>query len=813
MPSKKPRRGLQACSQSLELTLSEAVVSISVLAPDLARVLVVPHGHVAPASWAVEKAEWPPVPVSIVDSEVASLAAEVPAGRGWRIITPELEIDVRPEPLRIVFSDRQGRVILADTDPGYRREAGAWECCKEMPEGDHCYGFGQKLGPLDKRGRSLEMWATDDPLHTPDKDPLYQAIPFFIGLREGRAYGIFLDSPAAARFDMGRANPKAFSLRTEAPVLDYYFFYGPHPKKVIERYTELTGRMPLPPLWALGYHQSRWSYFPADEVRRIAAEFRRRDIPCDAIHLDIDYMDGYRVFSWDPDRFPDPGALVEDLRRDGLKLVTIVDPGVKAEPSYPPFQEGLSEGHFCRTPDGDPYIGKVWPGEAAFPDFTQEATRRWWGELLQETLLKHGVAGIWNDMNEPSDFSTDTKTLPADVLQGEPGAPVPHSRVHNVYGLLMSRTTREGALRARPNQRPFVLTRSGYAGIQRYAAVWMGDNHSWWEHLLAAMPLCLGMGISGVPLVGTDIGGFGGDCDDELLARWTQMGALMPFCRNHSAWNTIPQEPWARGPRVEAVCREYIRLRYRLLPFLYNLFVEAHRTGLPAMRPLFLEYPQDAATYHLADQFLLGRDLLVAPVYQPGATHRLVYLPAGTWIDYWTGSCLPGPRWLAAEAPLERLPIYVRGGAIIPLHPVRSHVGPQPPGELILELYPHAEDGRADDAGAATSHLDFYEDDGHSNDYLRGICSVTHVRAVYHPRGLQIEVGDPEGSYRSPRQLVVLRLRAFPSPPREVQVHGQSHPWRVEPDGTAIIHVETAGARGFRCEVNLTPPRSPRSAR
>lgn len=768
-----------------------AEIAIQPLAPDLVRIRLQPQGAPVPDSFAVVRTEWPPVAASLEEVEEAL----------W-LRAGALTVEVSRSPVRLRFLDAEGRTIAADyPEGGLAWEPGRVAWVQTAPPGTHYYGFGQRTGFLDKRGRAMTLWATDETLHTPGTDELYQAIPFFMALREGRAYGLFVDSPARVRYDMAKSYPDRYWVEAEQEVLDAYFFAGPDPRAVLGRYTELTGRMELPPLWALGFQQSRYSYYPEARVREIAREFRERQIPCDVIHLDIDYMDGYRVFTWDRERFPEPARLIGDLAGQGFKVVTIVDPGVKVDGQYRVFREGVAGGHFICHPDGELFIGTVWPGRTAFPDFARAQTRRWWGDLHKEALLDAGVAGIWNDMNEPSCFARNT--LPDTVLQGEDGKRLPHARLHNAYGLLMCRATHEALRRLRPGERPFILTRSGYAGIQRYAAVWMGDNHSWWEHLLMAMPMCMGMGLSGVPFVGTDVGGFTEDGDGELLVRWTQLGVFTPFFRNHSSTGTRDQEPWAFGPEVEAIVRAYIRLRYRLLPFLYNEFYQASRTGLPIMRPLFLEYPDDPATYPISDQFLVGRDLMVCPVYQPGASHRLVYLPAGTWVDFWTGERLAGPAHLVARAPLDRIPVYVRDGAIIPMGPEMNYVGEVPLKELTLAVY-----------AGAPGRLELYEDDGRSLAYKEGQWALTSITLEVEGAGepgagepgavaspaVWLTVGDPAGGFRPPRERVILRLY-LPFPAREADVDGRPVALEREAGGAVVVRVASPEARGFTLRV------------
>ncbi|MGE5589818.1 MAG: glycoside hydrolase family 31 protein [Bacillota bacterium] len=766
----------------LQVPHAGGTLAVTALAPDLLRVRFSPSSSLPErSSWAVVKSDWP-TPTSVWRAEAG----------GYVLDTGEVRAALRLNPFSLGFVDAEGRTFLTITDLLSGAD-GARAVARRLP-GDHYYGFGEKLGFLDKAGQALTEWATDDPHHTPDKDALYQAIPFFLGLNEGHAYGLFLDSPALTRFDMGKADPDRLTFSTEEQDLDFYVFFGPDPKKVVGRYTDLTGRMEMPPLWALGYQQSRYSYYPESQVREVARAFREKGIPCDVLYLDIHYMNGYRVFTWDPDRFPDPARLLSDLALDGFRVVPIIDPGVKVDEDFPVYRRGLERRAFIEKAPGVPYVGAVWPGPAVFPDFLREETRRWWGDE-HKPLLDAGVAGIWNDMNEPANFTTNDaprpewKTIDLNVVQGEGGDRRPHRLVHNLYGLSMVRATWEGLQRQRPDQRPFLLTRSGYAGIQRYAAVWMGDNHSWWEHLLQAMPTCMGMGLSGVPFVGTDVGGFSGDATPEMLIRWTQMGAFTPFFRNHSAVDTRQQEPWAFDQATEAIVADWIRLRYRFLPYIYSAFEEAHRTGLPVMRPLLLEYPDDPNTVNLSDQYLFGRDVLVAPVYQPGARHRMVYLPAGVWYDYWSGERLEGGRHLVAEAPLERMPLYVRGGTAFPLAPVRQHTG-EPATELTLEVFP------------GNGQTVLYEDDGHTLDYQRGEFSRTPLAVSWDGSVLTLQVGASQGPYRPPRTRWHVRLRGLSGRPHWVRVDGADAEWRRD-SGDAVALSVPYRPEGFHVQVRL----------
>jgi alpha-glucosidase len=745
------------------LELEECYLSLSLLATDTVRVRIARRALEPRPSWAVVGGHPNDTQVDLSESAEAVVVTT-------RGTMPGMRVTLRKADLHLTIAFADGTPVLEDALPGATFGPTGARAVKRLDPLARIYGLGQRMGFLDKRGEAVTMWATDDPLHHPGRDALYQAIPFYMAVQPAGVYGLLLDSPALTRFDLGRQDPGELSFETAEPELDYYVIVGSTPKAVLMRYSELTGRMPLPPKWSLGYQQSRWSYSTASRVSEIAENFRSRKIPCDVIYLDIDYMDKYRVFTWDPERFPDPPRLIAEMKAKGFHVVSIVDPGVKRDPDYWVYREGIEQGHFAALPDGQVYVGRVWPGEAVFPDFLQSTTRKWWGDL-HRTLLDAGVAGIWNDMNEPANFTDPAVTglfkgtLPGEVQMGEPGAKQSHARVHNLYGHAMANATATALATLRPTERPFLVTRSGYAGIARYAAVWMGDNHSWWEHLLQAMPTCLGMGLSGVPFVGTDCGGFSGDATGELLVRWTQMGAFTPFFRNHSAAETRDQEPWAFGEATERLVADAIRLRYRFLPYIYSVFAEAHRTGLPVMRPLVLEFPDDPHTFNLSDQYLLGADLLVAPVYQRGAVRRMVYLPAGGWIDYWTGKIHPGGQYLVAEAPLERIPLFVRQGAILPLGPVVQHTG-EVAEELILDIF-----------GSGSTQV--YADDGLSTAHMNGSASLTRVTCTVASLRTVVTVEPRQGSYRAPWTRFLFRLRGHGSP-QTVTAHGIPVPWRLE---------------------------------
>jgi alpha-glucosidase len=626
------------------------------------------------------------------------------------------------------FADPDGNIVAADAEPmtlvgdsnpfAVPVTGGGPRVVKRRAPGERFFGCGERTSGLEKTGSHQVFWNIDPPQgHTASFNNLYTSIPFVLSLVDGRAHGVLFDSTHRVEIDLAKADPERVTYSAAGGDLVYYVILGPTPADVLDRYTALTGRTPMPPLWALGNQQSRWSYMSDAELRRIAGEFRARGIPCDVLYLDIDYMDGYRVFTWDDERFPDPSGMIASLAEDGYRVVTIVDPGVKADRGYDVYREGRARGFFCLTREGAEYRNVVWPGICAFPDFANPDVREWWGSL-HAGLLDAGVAGVWCDMNEPALFVPLQSTMPEDVVHRGAGRTQHHAEVHNAYGQWMAEATREGLARLRPERRPFVISRAGYAGLQRHALQWTGDNSSWWEHLWMGMPQLQNLGLSGIAWCGVDVGGFFGDCDGELLARWTEFGIFQPFCRNHSAMGTVAQEPWAFGEPWESICREMLLLRMRLLPYLYTAFEECHRTGAPVLRPLLFEFPDDPVTYTADDQFLVGSALLVAPMTRPGLEHRHVYLPAGSWAHWWTGEIVSGPAHVLAHAPLGQPALYARANTPLPLGDPIQHTGEPSgltwrvfasPGSSSASLYEDAGDGHGP-CSRRTAHVESGED-------------------------------------------------------------------------------------------------------
>jgi alpha-glucosidase len=584
------------------------------------------------------------------------------------------------------------------------------------------------------------MWNTDDRSYGTASDPLYQSCPLLIALRDdGSAHGLFFDNPSYSVFRVGDSSPEPqISFTAEVGPLCYYVLAGPTLKDVLQEFTHLTGRYPLPPFWSLGHQHSRWEEpESADRMLKIAKAFRAHRIPCDVLYLDIGHMDGYRCFTWNNDTFPDPTNLMQTLHAKQFKVVAITDPGLKRDPSWNVYQEGVERGLFCRDDRGEIYNAPVWPGPSAFPDFFSDEVRTWWGSLF-DRYTGAGVDGFWNDMNEPSLF-IPRSTLPNTVCHGDGARVMSHRSVHNCYGFLMARASYEGLEKLQPQRRPFLMTRSGFAGIQRYASAWTGDNRSNFRQYRLTVPMLLNMGLSGQTMVGVDIGGFWSHPSSELMARWIQLGAFYPFSRNHTRAGTPPQELWQFGDEVEVIARRYLELRYRFLPYLYTSLRESCRGGVPLMRPLFLDFPTDHGCFDpdtAESEFLIGPDLLVAPVLHRGKRGREVYLPSPCrWYEWWTGRVLEGGKAHPVEAPLDTLPLFVRCGAAIPMGPV-AHVTDQVmTAPLTFRVIP---DNRINGS--------LYIDDGLTVGYERGEYSLLQVTGNYGSGDLELEIARTEGS-------------------------------------------------------------------
>ena len=631
----------------------------------------------------------------------------------YEVRTPRLAVRIRREDGGLEFWERKSNTLLsADAEGmGHRLQERTGDelvwVLKHLPEEAHFYGLGDKPCALNLRGRRFEMWGSDHYKFHPDSDPLYKSIPFFLCLNKGSHYGIYFDNTMRSYFDFGKEREDRLLFGADGGVMDYYFICGEHALDTVCTYTRLTGLPPLPPLWALGYHQSKWSYYPEKAVNDLAAEFRNRRIPCDAIHLDIHHMKQYQALTWDRVRFPDPPGMIQRLGEQGFKVVTIIDPGIKINPDNYVWRSGFERNVFCRRHDGALLEGEVWPGTCTFPDFTNPTTRSWWADLFKRQVGEYGVRGIWTDMNEPALFPD--KTFPDDTRHNYDGFYCSHLKAHNIYGQCMARATRMGMEQAAPQYRPFILSRAGFAGLQRWAATWTGDNYSDWENLKMANLMVQRLSTSGVSFCGADTGGFLGRPTPELFCRWMQMAAFHVFFRNHNNGEYGGQEPWCFGPVVEEMVRAAVEQRYRLLPYLYTQFYRYSTKGMPIIRSLALMYPDNTDTYWRSSEFFLGDDLYVVPVHHPGESGRFLYVPPGHWYSLWNDAPAPdadAEAWVST--PMATIPVFVRGGSVIPRWPVQQYVGelPTPPVSLDVWWAPDTEheDELYEDAGDGLSY-------------------------------------------------------------------------------------------------------------
>lgn len=717
-------------------------VRVEALSDGILRVRVAPLGE--DASWAV--------PASVR----AQGLAVVPERNGFR--TGALRVQLGSGALTV--TDLQGRTILADVPGEAVRKGAGFTLRKALRPGERIYGLGDKTGNFDRSGQSFVDWNTDAWGFNRATDPIYKSIPFYIGVTaDGGAYGLFLDNTWRSWFDFGHRDAGTIEIGADGGPIDYYVIAGPTVRDVVRRYAELTGRAPLPPLWSLGFQQSRYSYMSADEVRGIAKRLRADRLPSDVIWLDIDYQDRNRPFTTNAKTFPDLKGLARDVGDQGFKLVTITDLHVAYAPNqgYAPYDSGAAGDHFLKNPDGSTYVAPVWPGPSVFPDFTRASSRAWWGSLYAK-LADDGIAGFWNDMNEPAIFDTPSKTMPLDTvhrIEGDDLAPrtATHAEVHNIYGMENSRATYEGLLALRPNVRPFVMTRATYAGGQRYAVTWTGDNSSSWDHLKLAVQQMLSLGLSGFAWSGADIPGFIGGASPELATRWFEIAAFTPVYRAHAANDAPRAEPWVDGAQHLAIRRRFIEERYRLLPYLYAVAEESERTGDPVVRPTFYDYPKMAsAPCDQSMAFTLGADLLIAAppkIESPQAYDAC--LPATGWYDYWTGKPLAAEK--VRETPkLDRLPVFVRPGAIIPRQPLVQSTAETPKGPLELHVYP-GEDCRGQ----------LYLDDGVS---VTGPSLRQSVRCTLGKDGVMLHFDPRQGSYQPWWKRIAVTIHGWSGPAR-----------------------------------------------
>ncbi len=699
-------------------------------------------------------------------------------------------------PLRISFFTPSGRMLSGD-DPALGvswlgREVTAY---RKLFPGERFIGLGEKTGNLDRRGSSYVDWNTDAFGYRTDQDPIYATMPFYIGIHGALAYGLFFDNTYKSFFDFGVSCDNRYYLFGSADgEMNYYFFGSADVRSILKDFTWLTGHIQLPPIWSLGYQQCRYSYMSRWELLDVASTFRKDSIPCDVVYCDIDYMDHYKVFTWNPETYPDPKSMTDSLKAMGIHLVTILDPGVKIEKGYGVYEDGVRNHEFSTYPDGSNYAGTVWPGLSCFPDFTRAETRAWWGSNLP-VLTSSGVTGFWNDMNEPSPLG---KGVPDLIEFGDSGHRATLAAVHNIYGLEMARATFDGAKAHLDGQRPFILDRAAYCGIQRYSAMWTGDNNSTDDHMLAGVRLVNSMGIAGEAFAGMDVGGFTGNPSPQLMVRWMSLGVFTPLFRNHTAKGNTYHEPWKWGLENENLMRGFIDERYQLLPYLYSTFYEAHVTGMPVSRTLAIDYSGEDSIYddQYQNEFMFGDALLVAPVKSVQDSVR-VYLPKGGWYRISTGEHYAGGKGFEVAAPLSDLPVFAREGSIIPMqHTVQSTAQP---GDGILEIQVWK--------GPDSSSFLYYEDDGTTYQYQQGQYLKRRIR--YDPKAGTLELGMPEGEFRSRFSHIQLVFHGFDTPARVLELISEkegSQPQRIilhPQPGSGQPGVWTLAVPGQREEITI----------
>ena len=680
------------------------------------------------------------------------------------VSTSKLVCKIEKASLQHKIYDKKGNLINEDElgfhyEESYEFGGNVVKMSKKAQAKESFYGMGDKPMHSNLKGKRVQNWVTDEYAFGKDKDPIYKSIPFYIGLNNNQAYGVFFDNSFRSFFDFCQERHAVTSFWAQGGEMNYYFIYGPDMPQVVKSYTNLTGKAELPPMWALGYHQCKWSYYPESRVREVASQFRALQIPCDGIYLDIDYMDGFRCFTWNKEYFPDPKKMVSDLDKDGFKTVVIIDPGIKIDKDYSVYREALEKDYFCKRADGPYMIGKVWPGECNFPDFTKPEVRTWWSGLFKELISEVGVKGVWNDMNEPAVMEVPNKTFPNDVRHDYDGHPCSHRKAHNVYGTQMARATYNGVKKYIYPKRPFVITRSAYSGAQRYGSSWTGDNVASWEHLWVANIQVQRMCISGMSFTGTDIGGFAEQPTAELYARWIQLGVFHPFCRTHSSGHHGDQEPWTFGEEVLDISRKFIELRYTLLPYLYTAFYEYAEEGIPILKPIFYIDQEDEQTHYRTDEFVFGQHILVCPILEPNSKGRRMYLPRGLWYNFWTNELLSGGKEIWVDADLDSMPIFVKSGGIIPRYPVQQYVGEKQIEELKLQVYYKN--------GVEKSTV--FEDAQDGYDYKKGRFSLRNFKLIGKENDLVLQQFK-SGNFITEYDSFKIELIGLPFVPKKIQV-------------------------------------------
>lgn len=656
----------------------------------------------------------------------------------YEIFTEDLRVVITKLPFKIQIFNKYQRLILGDTDDqAYVVNGTEIRTTKVLRNDEHFFGLGEKTGTLNRRGKSYTMWNSDKPCYSENEDPLYKSIPFFMSSYN---YGIFFDNTYKTKFDFGKESNEYFSFSSPDGPFIYYFFYGKDFKEIINSYTKLTGKPIMPPKWAFGWSQSRGLLTNESLTREIAEEYRKRNIPCDIIYQDIGWVEGLQNFEWAKEKYQNPKKMLADLADNGFKVIVSQDP-VVSQATKKQWEEADANGYFTKDKNTGKTYDMPWPwgGNAGVVDFTKLATADWWGQL-QQIPINDGVKGFWTDMGEPA-WSNEESTERLN-MQHHLGM---HDEIHNVYGLTWDKVVTEQFEKHNPNQRVFQMTRAAYAGLQRYTFGWSGDSgngedvNDGWVNLANQIPVGLSAGLGLIPFWTTDISGYCGDITDysefaELYVRWLQFGIFNPLSRAHHEGNNAV-EPWLFGEQAEKIAKASIELKYQLHPYLYSYARESYDTGIPIMRPLVLEYPNDENTFNIDDQFMFGEALLIAPVVEKGANVRSVYFPKGDWIDYNNPTIkYSGGTTIDYPVLLETIPMFVKSGSIIPKSPIMPFIGALKNAPVILEIFP------SDKMNAFI----LYEDDGETNNYKNDEFSLTSIKAENSEKSLKIEIGEPQ---------------------------------------------------------------------
>jgi len=699
----------------IKVHFEHASVEAVSLGPGLFKISWEPGKETYPYS--LEKFEWEPQPlIREVKDESCTLS------------TGEITLSVsRAGAIHVM--DRQHNVLRADNPP--LRYGERWKLSSRLTPEEHIYGLGERTAPLNLRPGSYVSWNTDPGgNYSSTADPLYIGTPIYLSLSSHGSYLVYFENSFKSRYVIG----DDFEATFDGGKLSYYLIIGSL-ETIFEQLAELLGLPLLPPRWSLGYHQSRWGYRSEADIRKLVDGFMAHDLPISVIHLDIDYMDGFRVFTINTKRFPDMKRLTKDLDSKGIKVVATINPAVKQDPDYKVFADGVKNDVFCKLPGGKVLGGVSWSGWSVFPDFTNAEVRKWWSAQYQ-FLLDSGISGIWHDMNEPVSMSIwGDMSFPEMVQHDMEGRGGDHREAHNLYGLLINKTGHEALRQMLPDKRPWIFSRSGWAGLQRYAWNWTGDVESSWEALKQTIPTILGLGLSGHAFSGVDIGGYSGNPDAELYLRWFQMATFLPLFRTHSATGTKPREPWAYGEDTTSIVRNFLKLRYSLMPYVYTLAWKTSQSGVPPVRPVFWDAPGDPKLWDIGDEFMLGDAILVAPIVYKGATARQVSLPPGTWYSYWDDKVWQGPGEYLVTVSQEVIPIFIKGGSILPLEENK---------QLVLHIY--IAEGKS-----VSSDLYFDDGDGY------GPYRVDTLKVSYQSESCDI-TWDENGDYPFPYQSVKIIL-------------------------------------------------------